>query len=284
IPVDGVVERGIAMVDQKMLTGESRPVRKEKGSDVLAGTALVDGKLYVVATAVADATRAGWIIRALDEVPAQDTRAAAYANRVADGLVGPTFALAGLSLLVSGSLRGAASILIVDFATGIRLSAPTTIMATLTRAAADGVLIKSGRALEQLAAVDAILFDKTGTLTLGDPAVSDVRTLNGYSEEEILGLAAAAEIRLRHPAARALVRHTPGARGSWSRPGSHFPPMATSTTCVASRNRSRGSPRTVARSASSRIAIRHDPRPATSSTGCAEAASRRSGLRQGTRR
>ncbi|HLZ08466.1 MAG TPA: HAD-IC family P-type ATPase, partial [Chloroflexota bacterium] len=109
--------------------------------------------------------------------------------------------------LVTGNLARAAAILIVDFATGIRVSAPTTIMATIARAARDGILIKGGRAVEQLASANAIVFDKTGTLTRGEPDITDVVSLcREYSPDAILALAAAAEMRLRHPTARAVVR------------------------------------------------------------------------------
>lgn len=208
IPVDGVILDGPATVDQKMLTGESVPILKTTGDRVFAGTVVADGKLYVRAEAVGTATRAGWIVRLLEEAPDLDSRAAAYAHRFADRLVAPTFALAGASLVLTGNVARAASILIVDFATGIRISAPTSVMATLAQAARNGVLIKSGRAIEQLATADTIIFDKTGTLTRGEPEVSDVVSLDKqFSPDDMLALAAAAEMRLRHPTARAIVRH-----------------------------------------------------------------------------
>ena len=208
IPVDGVVLDGPATVDQKMLTGESVPILKTRGDRVFAGTVVADGRLYVKAEAVGTATRAGWIVRLLEETPELDSRAAAYAHRFADRLVAPTFALAGASLVLTGSVARAASILIVDFATGIRISAPTSVMATLAQAARNGVLIKSGRAIEQLAMADTIIFDKTGTLTRGEPDVSDVVSLDKrFSPDEVLAFAAAAEMRLRHPTAQAVVQH-----------------------------------------------------------------------------
>jgi Cu2+-exporting ATPase len=207
IPVDGIVVDGSATVDRKLLTGEATPIFTEIGARVFAGTVVTDGKLYVGAEAVGKNTRAGWIVRVLEEAPELDSRAASYAHRFADRLVAPTFALAGLSFLVTGNLARAAAILIVDFATGIRVSAPTTIMATLARAARDGILIKGGRAVEQLASANAIVFDKTGTLTRGEPDITDVVSLSqDYSPDAILALAAAAELRLRHPTARAVVR------------------------------------------------------------------------------
>jgi P-type Cu2+ transporter len=208
VPVDGLVVDGSATVDQKLLTGEAMPILKAKGDRVFAGTDVADGRIYVRAEAVGKTTRAGWIVKVLEEAPVLDSRAVSYANRFADRLVAPTFALAGLSLALTGNFARAAAILIVDFATGIRVSAPTTIMATLGRAARDGILIKGGRAVEQLATADAIVFDKTGTLTHGEPDVTDVVSLNPeFTPDDVLALAASAEQRLRHPTARAVVRH-----------------------------------------------------------------------------
>ncbi|HEV8636776.1 MAG TPA: heavy metal translocating P-type ATPase [Chloroflexota bacterium] len=224
IPVDGLVIDGTAAVDQKALTGESKHVLKTIGDQVLAATVVADGKLYVRATAVGDGTRAGWIVRTLQDAPMYDTRAANYAARFGDRLVLPTFGLAGAAYLLTRNPARAAAILIVDFATGIRVAAPTTVLATMTRAARDGILIKGGRAIEQLAAADAVLFDKTGTLTRGEPEVSEVVSVDGeLSDEQVLALSAAAEVRLRHPAARALVRHARGRGiGIPERQSSHY--------------------------------------------------------------
>ncbi len=208
VPVDGMVVDGSAMLDQKALTGESKLVYRGRGDAVLAATAVVDGKLYVRAGAVGAGTRAGLIVRALEDATIHDTRTSSWANRLADGLVGPTFALGAASYALTGNVARTASILILDFATGIRVSAPTAVLATMSRAARDGVLIKGGRAIEQLAAVDTIVFDKTGTLTKGKPKVSQVISLDeAFEPDELLALAAAAELRLKHPSARALIQH-----------------------------------------------------------------------------
>ena len=208
IPVDGVVVGGAATVDQQLLTGEATPVFRTTGERVFAGTTVADGALYVRSEAIGEATRAGSIVRLLEQAPLHDSRSANYAHQFADRLVAPTFMLAVLSFVLTGSLTRVAAILIVDFATGIRVSAPTTIMATLGRTAREGILIKGGRALESLARADTIVFDKTGTLTRGMPDVLAVVSLSErFAADEVLGLAAAAEQRLRHPTARALVRH-----------------------------------------------------------------------------
>ncbi len=208
IPVDGIVISGLATVDQKTLTGEAHPLSKSPGDHVFAATVVSDGKLYVRAEAVGGSTRAGSIVRTLEQAPVFDTRAARDVIRLADQLVGPTFALAGLTYALTGNPARGAAILVVDLATGLRVATPTAVLASMVRAAQEGILIKSGYALEQLAAVDAIVFDKTGTLTRGEPSVSHVAIFNEhFPPEMMLGLAAASEIRLRHPTARALVRY-----------------------------------------------------------------------------
>ncbi len=156
------------------------------------------------------------------DAPVHDTRIENYAGRLADRLVLPAFLLAAAVLVVTRNPTRAASILITDFATGIRVSVPTAVLATMTSAAQAGVVIRSGRALEQLAGVDAVVFDKTGTITEGNPAVSGVRSLsNDLSEDEVLAIAATADQRLNHPVAEAVVGYAlarglaPGRRGQW---------------------------------------------------------------------
>ncbi len=205
--VDGVVIRGRALVDQKVLTGESAPVLKQSGDRVFASTLLTDGKLYVRTEQMGGATRAQRVVQILEAAPTHDTRLGNHARRVADRLVAPALTLAGGVYAATGDAARAASVPICDFATGIRISAPTAVLAAMTAAARQDLLIKGGRALEQLARVDTIVFDKTGTLTLGSPRVSHVRAFGRHAcAEEVLALAAAAEARLAHPAAQAIVQ------------------------------------------------------------------------------
>jgi Cu2+-exporting ATPase len=206
IPVDGLVTQGRGLVDQKVLTGESAPVPKETGDPVYALTILVDGQISIRVEHIGHDTRAGRVVEMIEDAPLSDTRIQNYAARVGDRLVAPIFGLAGTSYLLTGDPLRAVSILILDFATGIRVSAPTTILSAMSGAARQGLFIKGGRALEKLAVVDAVVFDKTGTLTCGTPVLTALRSLDpALKPEELLRLAASAEANLKHPSARAIV-------------------------------------------------------------------------------
>lgn len=222
IPVDGRILRGKALIDEQKLTGESMPVMRSEGQTVYTSTLVREGQLYIFAEHIGIETRAGQIIKVMQDAPVHDTRIENYAAKVADQAVIPTLLLSGIAFGFTGSLARAASILTIDFATGIRVSVPTTVLAALTYAARRGILIRSGRALEKLATVDAVVFDKTGTLTKGEPTVTYVETANEkISRLQVLELAAAAEQRITHPVAVAVVKYAEdrGARilqrGEW---------------------------------------------------------------------
>lgn len=206
VPVDGVVVRGHAAVDQRSLTGESMPAEIGPGARAYAATVIVEGKVYLRCEAAGGDTRAGQVVDLVRAAPVYETRTQNYAALLADRLVGPIFLTAGVTFAVSRNLTRVVSVLIIDFATGIRVAAPTAVLASMQRAVRRGILIKGGGALERLAGVDAVVFDKTGTLTRGEPQVTEVLSVNGLAAREVLALAAAAEQRLRHPAARAIVR------------------------------------------------------------------------------
>ncbi|NMG07266.1 heavy metal translocating P-type ATPase [Brasilonema sp. UFV-L1] len=208
VPVDGTIVRGQALLDEQKLTGESMPVLKKKGQTVYASTLMREGRIYISAERVGNDTCAGQSIRLMQEAPVHDTRLENHALKMAQKAVVPTLLLGGAVFAVTRNPARAASVLTLDFATGIRVSVPTTVLAALTYAARRGVLIRSGRALEKLAEVDTIVFDKTGTLTKGEVAVVGVASLNeATSITRVLELAAAAEQRLTHPVAEAIVRY-----------------------------------------------------------------------------
>jgi heavy metal translocating P-type ATPase len=205
IPVDGEIIDGHAMIDQKTITGEGLPVMRAKGEPVFAATVIRDGQLTIRAIRVGTATTAGQIAQLVESAPIGDTRMQNHAEKLADRLVLPTLALAVGTAAVTADFNRFLSLVIVDYGTGIRVAAPTAVLASMTHAARAGIIIKSGAHMEKLSQADTVIFDKTGTLTHGAPEVMGVI---GYerniTERHLLGLAAAAETKLQHPVANAL--------------------------------------------------------------------------------
>jgi Cu2+-exporting ATPase len=209
IPVDGEIEAGTGTIDQKTITGESLPVARSLGETVYAATGLREGYLTIRATRVGDETTAAQIVHLVESAPVGETRIQNHAERFADRLVGPTLALASGMAIGFADINRFTSLVIVDYGTGIRVAAPTSVLASMIHAARQGILIKSGAHLEKLAEVDTIVFDKTGTLTAGVPHVHDVISYKkNFPVRKILSLAAAAEARLQHPVAEAIRART----------------------------------------------------------------------------
>ena len=203
-PVDGEVVDGMAMFDQHALTGESAPVEKIKGDRVLASTTVIAGKVRVAVTSAGQDTTAAKLTRILNETSGHTLKAASQGQQLADKAVGPTLALGALSLATRGA-NSAVAVVNCDLGTGIRMAAPIAMLSSLTLAAQQGVLVKSGRALEAMSEVDTFLFDKTGTLTRERPEVGRVLTFAQHDETQILSWAAAAENKFSHPIAKAIL-------------------------------------------------------------------------------
>ncbi|HEX4410861.1 MAG TPA: heavy metal translocating P-type ATPase [Xanthobacteraceae bacterium] len=205
ISVDGEIIDGQAMIDQKTITGEGLPVMRGKGEAVFAATVIRDGQLTIRSIRVGTATTAGQIAHLVESAPIGDTRMQNHAEKLADRLVLPTLALAAGTAAVTSDFNRFLSLVIIDYGTGIRVAAPTAVLASMTHAARAGIIIKSGAHMEKLSQVDTVIFDKTGTLTHGSPAVVDVISYEKtITDRHLLGLAAAAETKLQHPVANAL--------------------------------------------------------------------------------
>jgi len=205
ISVDGEIVEGHATIDQKTITGEGLPVSKGVGEAAFAATVIRDGQITVRALRVGSATTAGQIVHLVESAPIGDTRIQNHAERFADRLVTPTLGLAVGTAAITGDFNRFLSLVIVDYGTGIRVAAPTSVLSSMTHAARAGIIIKSGGHMEKLASVDTVVFDKTGTLTRGAPAVMDVIPYQDHiTPGHLLGLATAAETRLQHPVAEAL--------------------------------------------------------------------------------
>lgn len=203
LPIDGYVVDGYASIDQRLLSGESRPVEKEPGALVYAGTTLLGGRIHVCVEKAGNDTVAAQIgkilLRTADYKASIQTRG----EELSDRSVLPTLALSALTLPFLGP-ASAVAVMGANYAEVLRIVAPLGMLNFLALASQQGILIKDGRALELLNEVDTLVFDKTGTLTLEVPYVTTIHSWHGFAEEQLLALAAAAEQRQNHPLARAI--------------------------------------------------------------------------------
>ena len=204
IPADGEVVDGMAMVDQHALTGESAPVEKIKGDRVLAATTLIAGKIRVAVTSAGEETTSAKLAQILNDTAGYTLDAQSKGEKLADRAVAPTLALGAFSLAARG-VNSAVAVVNCDLGTGIRMAAPIAMLSSLTLCAQQGILVKSGRALEAMNDVDTFLFDKTGTLTRERPEVGRIVTLEDYDANQILRWTAAAENKFSHPIAKAIL-------------------------------------------------------------------------------
>ncbi len=212
VPADGVIVDGGAEVDESMVTGESRTVRRTVGDAVVAGTVATDSGLRVEVTAVGDDTALAGIQRLVTEAQNSSSRAQRLADRAAGWLF--WFALgAGIVTAVLWGFIGqpeeavirVITVLVIACPHALGLAIPLVVSIATERAARGGVLVKDRLALESMRTVGAVLFDKTGTLTKGEPTVTAVAAVGGRSQEEVLAIAAAAESDSEHPLAKAIV-------------------------------------------------------------------------------
>ena len=204
VPVDGHVVDGMALIDQHALTGESSPVEKGRGDRVFASTVLVGGKIQIAVEQSGHETASARISQILTATAGYRLSSQHKGERLADKAVIPTLAVGALGMATMGPI-GAVAVLNSDLGTGIRMAAPLAMLSSLTLCAHKGILVKDGRALEQMNAIDTVLFDKTGTLTRERPEVGQIIALDEHSPERVLQLAAAAERKFHHPIALAIL-------------------------------------------------------------------------------
>jgi P-type Cu+ transporter len=204
IPVDGIVVKGNSFVDQSSLTGESIPVEKIEGNEVLAGTLNQSGILEVQVKTVGQDTTFGKVIAIIEEAEQSRAPIQKTADKLAARLVYLALTGAAVTWLFTHNIVSAISALIVAGACGVAAGTPLAILAGIGRVAKEGIIVKGGIYLEQLAKVDTVILDKTGTLTFGTPAVMNIENFNGISKEKVLQLAASAEQHSEHPIAAAI--------------------------------------------------------------------------------
>ena len=208
VPADGRIIDGHAEFDESMITGESKPVPRELGDKIVAGTVAMDNAVRLTVEATGGETALAGIQRMVADAQASSSRAQALADRAAALLF--WFALgAGIITALVWTLLGAPDQAVIRTVTvliiaALGLAIPLVIAISTEKAARSGLLIKDRLALERMRSIDAVLFDKTGTLTQGAHAVTGTAQVSGISEGRLLALAAAAEANSEHPVARAI--------------------------------------------------------------------------------
>jgi Cu2+-exporting ATPase len=212
VPADGLIVEGAAEIDESMVTGESKPVRRGVGDAVVAGTVATDSGLRIRVGAVGDDTALAGIQRLVTEAQNSSSRAQRLADRAAAwlfwfalGAAIVTAAVWGVIGVPEEAVIRVITVLVIACPHALGLAIPLVVSIATERAARGGVLIKDRLALESMRTVGAVLFDKTGTLTKGEPTVTGVATTGSRTDDEVLALAAAAESDSEHPLAKAIV-------------------------------------------------------------------------------
>jgi heavy metal translocating P-type ATPase len=210
IPVDGVIVDGEASVDQSSITGESMPIDVTIGGTVYAGTIVSSGALSIEVEDVGETTTLGKMIHLVEEAQSTQAPVQRIANRYAQFFAPVAIVIAGITWWVTGEPLRGVTMLVAICPCSLVLATPTAIVAAIGNTARNGVLVKHGTAMEQVGKVDVVAFDKTGTVTFGEPKVTGITALNGYSESDLLQITASAERSSEHPLAKAIIKEASG--------------------------------------------------------------------------
>lgn len=206
IPVDGVILSGQTSINQAVMTGESLPVDKGQGDEVLSGSVNQFGSFDMEAVKMEEDSSIQRMIRLVQSADASKAKIVGIADRWATWIVVTAVLSAALTWFVTGEILRSVTILVVFCPCALVLATPTAIMAAIGNATRHGFLVREGDALERLAAVKKVTFDKTGTLTYGTPGVYKVSSfLEEFTKEMVYEMAAGAEVRSEHPLGKAIV-------------------------------------------------------------------------------
>ncbi len=206
IPVDGEIASGRSSINEAPITGESLPVDKAVGDAVFAGSINQAGVMEVRTTRVGSDTTLARIIALIEEAEHRKAPAVRLADRYATFFLPLLLIAAAATWYFTGEWVRTVAVLLVACPCALILATPAAVVAAIGRLARDGVLVKSGASLEAMAGVDCVVFDKTGTITAGRPVITNIASFNGHSENELLQMAALAELRSEHAIARLIVR------------------------------------------------------------------------------
>ncbi|OIB57305.1 heavy metal translocating P-type ATPase [Natrialba sp. SSL1] len=212
VPADGIVEEGESNVNEAMITGESRPVGKEPGDEVIGGTTNGDGSLRVRVTATGDETTLSGIVRLVEEAQQSKSRTQVLADRAAGWLFYAALGVAALTAVAWTIAVGfglpvverVVTVLVIACPHALGLAVPLVVAINTTMAANNGMLIRDRIAMEEARNLDTIVFDKTGTLTKGEQGIVDVETTTDWDEDDVLSLMAAVESDSEHMIAEAI--------------------------------------------------------------------------------
>jgi Cu+-exporting ATPase len=214
VPVDGVIQEGNSTVDESMITGESMPVEKKAGDEVIGATINKTGSFTFEATKVGKETALAQIIQLVERAQGSKAPIQRLADRVASVFVPTVISLALITFLLwilfgpgfAFALMNFIAVLIIACPCALGLATPTAIIVGSGRGAEGGILFKGAESLELASQLKTIVFDKTGTLTEGKPSVTDIKSFNNFDKSTILNLAASVEKRSEHPLGEAIVR------------------------------------------------------------------------------
>ena len=206
ISVDGKIIKGEALIDQSSITGEYMPLKKGEGETVYAGTIVKNGNISILAEKVGDDRTVSRIIKLVEDANFNKADIQNYADTFSAQLIPLNFILAGIVYASTRSITKAMSMLVIDYSCGIRLSTAVAFSAAINTAAKNGILVKGSNFIEELSKAETVIFDKTGTITEGKPKVQSIEVFdNSMSENEMIGLAGAAEEQSSHPLATAIM-------------------------------------------------------------------------------